>query len=205
MRTLILSSGIKAMEISRRCHSQNIPIDSNFAITEPSPIPWTAIAKLSPDPSELYSQAHMRCDLYPLAARHLSSTIQTSAQRWQSSVDRFTSSTAPTLHRRLGTLRSRVADDLSERTREASDLADETGRDLALTQPLKVKHVQDLVEKLMRRRRRRFRWTRRALWLGVEWVLVGFMWYVWFVVTILRLVLGVGKGMWAGVRWLLWL
>lgn len=84
-------------------------------------------------------------------------------------------------------------------------MADETGRDIALSQPLKVKHVQDLVEKLMRRRRRRFRWVRRGLWLGVEWVLVGFMWYVWFVVTILRLVSGVGKGISAGIRWLLWL
>jgi hypothetical protein len=205
MKTLVLSSGIKAMEISRRAQLKNSPLDANLATTEPSSIPWTDIAKLSPDPADLYTQVHAHCDLYPLAARHLSSTIQTSAQRWQSSVDRFTSSTAPTLHRRLGTLRSRVADDLSERTREAADLADETGRDLALTQPLKVKHVQDLVEKLMRRRRRRFRWTRRAMWLGVEWVLVGFMWYVWFVVTILRLFLGVGKGVWAGVRWLLWL
>lgn len=205
MKTLVLSSGIKAMEISRRAQLKTSPVDSKLSTTEPSPIPWTDIAKLSPDPTDLYTQVHAYCDLYPLAARHLSSTIQTSAQRWQSSVDRFTSSTAPTLHRRLGTLRSRVADDLSERTREAADLADETGRDLALTQPLKVKHVQDLVEKLMRRRRRRFRWTRRAMWLGVEWVLVGFMWYVWFVVTILRLFLGVGKGVWAGVRWLLWL
>jgi hypothetical protein len=46
---------------------------------------------------------------------------------------------------------------------------------------------------------------RRGMWLGVEWVLVGFMWYVWFVVTILRLVLGAGKAAWTGVRWLLWL
>ncbi|KAK0383934.1 hypothetical protein NLU13_8025 [Sarocladium strictum] len=205
MRTLILSSGIKAMEISRRAHSKKIPLDSSLTATGHSSIPWEAIAKLSPDPSDLYTQAHAGCDLYPLAARHLSSTIQNSAQRWQSSVDHFTSSTAPTLHRRLGTLRSRLVDDLSEQTREAADLADETGRDIALSQPLKVKHVQDLVEKLMRRRRRRFRWVRRGLWLGVEWVLVGFMWYVWFVVTILRLVSGVGKGISAGIRWLLWL
>lgn len=204
MNTLILSSGIKAMEIARRAGSETTPVNSSLTPTEPSIIPWAAIAKISPEPADLYARAHHRCDLYPLAARHLSSTIHQSAQRWQVSVERFSSSTSPTLHRRLGTLRARLADDLSERTRDAADLADETGRDLALTQPLKVKHVQDLVEKMMRRRRRRFRWTRRAMWLGVEWVLVGFMWYVWFVVTIMRLVLGVGKATWAGVRWLLW-
>ncbi|KAH8179231.1 hypothetical protein LIA77_00750 [Sarocladium implicatum] len=205
MKALILSSGIKAMEVSRRAGSEIVPLDSNLRPTEPSIIPWTAIAKMSPEPADLYARAHHRCELYPLAARHLSSTVQYSAQRWQASVERFSSTTSPTLHRRLGNLRSRLANDLSERTRDAADLADETGRDLALTQPLKVKHVQDLVEKMMRRRRRRFRWMRRGMWLGVEWVLVGFMWYVWFVVTILRLVLGAGKAAWTGVRWLLWL
>ncbi len=45
----------------------------------------------------------------------------------------------------------------------------------------------------------------RAGWLAVEWVLVGFMWYVWFVVMIARIFLGVGKGLLNGVRWLLWL
>ncbi|KAF3356027.1 Dual specificity protein kinase lkh1 [Verticillium dahliae VDG1] len=45
----------------------------------------------------------------------------------------------------------------------------------------------------------------RALWLGVEWGLVGIMWYVWFVVMILRVFVGFGKGVVGGVRWLLWL
>jgi len=65
--------------------------------------------------------------------------------------------------------------------------------------------VVDVIEKMLRRRRRRFRWVRRGMWLGVEWVLVGFMWYVWFVVMMLRAVLGIGTGTIKAVRWLLWL
>jgi len=90
-------------------------------------------------------------------------------------------------------------------TRSAADEADEVSLDLSQGQRLKVKRVVDVIEKMLRRRRRRFRWVRRGLWLGVEWVLVGFMWYVWFVVVIARMVLGVGKGVVSAVRWLLWL
>jgi len=68
-----------------------------------------------------------------------------------------------------------------------------------------VKRVVDGMEKMLRRRRRRFRWVRRAGWLAVEWVLVGFMWYVWFIVMITRILLGVGKGVGRAVKWLLWL
>lgn len=208
MRALFLSSGIKALEITRRAQSPHRPVDKDLAPSTTdslNSIPWAAIARYSPDPTELYAHSHPRCELHPLAARHLGATIRTSAQRWQSSVDSFSQTTAPLLHRRLGALRSRVTDELSTASREAADLADETGKDLALVQPLRVRHVDDVIGKLLRKRRRRFRWTRRALWLGVEWTLVGFMWYVWFVVTVLRLVLGLGKGVLGGLRWLLWL
>jgi hypothetical protein len=95
--------------------------------------------------------------------------------------------------------------DLTAKTRKAADEADELSRDLAMGQRLKIKMVIDVIEKMGRRKRRRFRWVRRGLWLGVEWVLVGFMWYVWFVVMVLRVVLGVGRGVVGGVKWLLWL
>jgi hypothetical protein len=65
--------------------------------------------------------------------------------------------------------------------------------------------VVDTIDNMLRKRRRRFRWVRRGLWLTVEWALVGAMWYVWFVVVIFRIFFGVGRGIWSGVRWLLWL
>ena len=45
----------------------------------------------------------------------------------------------------------------------------------------------------------------QAGWLALEWALVGLMWYVWFIVTIFRMFLGIGRGVWGVARWLLWL
>lgn len=212
MRALILSSGIKAMEISRRAHALHKPLSSSSiedAKNNPrdnvSGVPWADIAQLTSNEKDLHDQQVPACDVYPLASRALGLSIQSSSQTWQSLADDFTSTTAPKLQKRIWSVRSRITDDLSQMTRRAADEADETSKELALDQPLKVKHVVDLIEKLLRNRRRRFRWVRRGLWLAVEWVLVGFMWYVWFMVMIFRIFWGVGRGVVGGVRWLLWL
>ncbi|KAH0494972.1 hypothetical protein TgHK011_008550 [Trichoderma gracile] len=215
MRTLILSSGIKAMELRRRANEQHVPFSEerlaqkDAHLTEPGGIPWSDIARLTPEHAQLTLQLHKQqvaaCDLYPFAARTLATAIQTWGQRWQSSADYFRDKTAQELRTRVWEVRTQVADDLSELARKAADEADETSRDLMLGQPLKIKHVIDTMDKMLRTRRRRFRWLRRGLWLTVEWLLVGFMWYVWFMVMILRVFLGVGKGVLRGVKWLLWL
>ncbi|KAJ4271459.1 hypothetical protein NW762_000162 [Fusarium torreyae] len=212
LRTLILTSGIKAMEISRRAQEPKKPLakDSLKELgTSPQSnltrVPWVDIAKLTPNKSLPSDDAIPCSDHFRLASQTLGVAIQTSMEQWQTSADRFTERTRPKLEERIWCVRSRIADELSGMTREASDQADETGKDLALGQLLKVKHVTDLTDKMMRNRRRRFRWIRRGMWSIVEWVLVGFMWYVWFVVTIFRLFLGLGQGVWRGVRWLLWL
>ncbi|CVK83372.1 hypothetical protein FPRO04_00499 [Fusarium proliferatum] len=212
LRTLILTSGIKAMEISRRAQELKKPLPSNDLqelVSSPQScpvgIPWVDIAKLTPKKSLPFDDALPCSDHFRLARQTLDVAIQTSIEQWQTSADKFTAQTRPKLEERIWCVRSRIADELSGMTREASDQADETGKDLALGQLLKVKHVTDLTDKMMRNRRRRFRWLRRGMWSVVEWVLVGFMWYVWFVVTIFRLFLGLGQGVWQGVRWLLWL
>ncbi|KAG5984115.1 hypothetical protein E4U55_005990 [Claviceps digitariae] len=217
MRALVLSTGIKAMEICRRAQEAqkpfcpDAPLYKDAAAASGPLINWAEIAKLCPEaaqPSDERPGNHIQVafyDLYAFAARSLSAAIQNSGRRWQASADHFTYRTSPQLQNRIGDVRSRIADDLSEQSRQASDLADETNRDLALGQPLKVKAVVDTIEKMLRRKRRRLRWVRRALWLTVEWLLVGFMWYVWAMVMILRVFLGIGKGVVKSVRWLLWL
>jgi hypothetical protein len=85
------------------------------------------------------------------------------------------------------------------------DEADDVSRELVDKQTLDVKGVTDKIDKMMRRRRRRFRWARRGGWVLVEWALVGVMWYVWFMVVLARVVMGVGRGVVGGVRWLFWL
>lgn len=212
LRALILSSGVKAMEINRRANEVRKPLGQRSnPNTKPDPrydvctLDWDEMIELNPECGGLREQAVATCEVYPLASRALGMSIQASGQRWQSSADEFANKTVPALRQRVWQLRSRLGDDLSGLTRKAADEADETNKGLALDQPLKVKHVLDAMDTLLRQRRRRFRWVRRGMWLAVEWVLIGFMWYVWFVVMIFRLFLGVGRVTLKGVRWLLWL
>ncbi|PHH63324.1 hypothetical protein CDD81_6098 [Ophiocordyceps australis] len=212
VRALVLSSGIKAMEINRRAHQLHKPFQRGGGIAKEAlvrascpEIGWTEIYQLDVDNSQLKDVEAAHCDLYCLAIKTLGASIQASGQRWHAAADGFVKQTSPELERSIGLVRARLVDDLSEMTRKAADEADETSRNLALDQPLKIKHVVDVIDKMLRRRRRRLRWLRRGLWLMVEWLLVGLMWYVWFVVVALRLGLGLFRGVWKGVRWLFWL
>ena len=203
LRALLLSSGVMAMEISRRANEPR-PTTSGSAGSG-VPVPWSQIAPLAPPSSSPLPETAAPLESYTLAARVLEGAVAEASHGWQERAEQFTSETTPALHARLDELRIKLAVDLSSTIRGASDEADETGREATQTQRLRVKRVVDVIEKMLRRRRRRFRWVRRAMWLGVEWVLVGFMWYVWFVVMVFRVVGGVGKGVVGGVRWLLWL
>jgi hypothetical protein len=217
LKALMLSSGILARDISCRAkeprvlqrpgHGRQVSsstISSNEGEpSSPNTISWTEIAKLAPSEPDLASRPIASADFYPLASRVLAASIQSSGQQFQAAADAFEAETNP-LRRRAEGLRD-AGLGAAELTRRAADEADEVSRDLAYSQRLKARRVVEAIEKLHRRRRRRFRWARRAGWLAVEWVLVGFMWYVWFVVMIARVFLGIGEGMFRAVKWLLWL
>ncbi|KAK4153321.1 hypothetical protein C8A00DRAFT_15440 [Chaetomidium leptoderma] len=217
LRALLLSTGVHAMEMDRRANTRKLlptPAIPTAAAQSNRPNPpkplltWQGIAGLAPDTAtqqRLLTTPLAQTDIYPIAASTLASSIQTSTSHFNSLSSRFSSETAPTLLYRVESLRNKVAGELTDLTRAAADAADEASHDLVVGQRLKVKRVVDAMDKLSRRRRRRFRWVRRAGWLVVEWVLVGCMWYVWFLVMIARVVTGLGRGVVRGVRWLLWL
>ncbi|KAK4246225.1 hypothetical protein C7999DRAFT_33358 [Corynascus novoguineensis] len=214
LRALLLSSGIHAMEMDRRARARKLlpspTIVSRTAQTNPpvQPLAWTEVADLAPDAAtkqRLLTMPLAQADIYPVAARTLAGSVQASAARFQTLSTRFTTETSPALVRRVESLRGKVAEELTDLAQSAIDAADEANHDLVAGQRLKVKMATDAMNKMFRRRRRRFRWVRRAGWLVVEWLLVGCMWYVWFLVMIARIALGVGKGVVRGVRWLLWL
>lgn len=194
VRALLLSSGIKAKEISRRAaepRSLNTEGES-----------WaqdiTSLAKQEVKPVPK-SQEHR------LAARILSEDIQSSARLCQSSSEHFSNTTIAALLSKIGNMQGRLVDTLTPMTRAAADEADEVSKDLVMSQTLKVKRISDKMDTMMRRRRRKFRWVRRMGWVAVEWGLVGVMWGVWFLVMLVRVILGVGNGVVAGFRWLFWL
>jgi hypothetical protein len=192
VRALLLSSGIKAKEITRRAAEAK---DLRTA-EEPSYRDVAALAKDDVSPVVPKSQEHI------LAARILSSDIQLSSRLWQESADTFCNTTVNDLLNRVEDLQTRLVDNLTPMTRQAADETDEVSKDLVTGKMLEVKRVGDKMDKMMRRRRRRFRWLRRGGWVLVEWALVGVMWYVWFMVVLARVVMGVGRGVLGSLRWL---
>lgn len=213
MKALMLSTGIMALEISRRANiatalSSADDLPATEALANSNGMTWAAVAALAPTnkwsvPSE--QKAANQVQLFNVAAQVLSASIAGSTNMFHASANTFVHATMPALRKRFEYIRERVSDDLSTQVRAASDSADGLGRDLVAGQRMKVKRVNDLMDKMQRRRRRRFRWLRRAGWLAVEWVLVGFMWYVWFVVVLVRIALGTVKGITNGIKWLFWL
>jgi hypothetical protein len=194
VRALLLSSGIKAKEICRRAAELR-------DIRDPDQSSYSDIVALSKDPISPVprTQEHI------LAARILSNDIQLSSRMWQASADNFCSTTVNDLLNRIEGLQGRIVDQLTPMTRKATDEADEVSKDLVTGQTLAVKRLLDMMDKMMRRRRRRFRWLRRGGWVMLEWALVGVMWYVWFLVVLARIVMGVGRGVVGVVRWLFWM
>ncbi|KAI0187118.1 hypothetical protein EV127DRAFT_437391 [Xylaria flabelliformis] len=199
LRALILCSGIKAMELSRRANEPHPLFGPDNKVTGLS---RTEICRPQ---GEEYNVRVPQAELFPETARILSRSIDHSIKSFEKSASEFSAETAPRLQQQVDTIHHRVAFDLMDMTRHAADEAEEVSHDILDHQRLKVKSVLDTMDKMLRRRRRRFRWVRRAGWLAVEWVLVGFMWYVWFIVMITRIVLGVGRGAVSVARWLLWL
>lgn len=200
LRALVLSSGIKAMEIGRRFEEPRVLSTLQMA---PAGLSWDDLSQFTP--AEQANLAVSQQDLYVTSARILSTGVEESSFALERQMHAFTQNEVRHLHGRADALHQRVATELIDMTRRAADDADECSRDINDGQRLKVKHVLDIIDKLMRRKRRRFRWARRGGWLMVEWALVGLMWYVWFIVMIARIFMGIGRGVVGVVRWLLWL
>ncbi|EPE27524.1 hypothetical protein GLAREA_04315 [Glarea lozoyensis ATCC 20868] len=187
VRALLLSSGIKAKEITRRAAE---PQDLNTT-TDPhyAGISKFAHAPISPVPK---SQQHN------LAAHILETDIHNSSEMWQASTDHFIGTSIQKLFDDINALRSKVNEGITNMARTAADEADEVSKDLVTSQTLAVKAITDKMDTMMRRRRRRFRWLRQGVWVVVEWALVGVMWYVWFLVVLVRVVRAVWMG---GLGW----
>lgn len=187
VRALLLSSGIKAKEISRR---ETTPREFNIKDVALPKDQLVQVAK---------SQEHM------LAAQIISNEIQLSSRVWQESADTFSNVTVADLLISIGSLQGRVTETLTPLTRVAADEADEASKDIVSHQTLVIKRISEKIDRMTKNRRKRFRWLRRGGWVLLEWSLVGVMWYVWFVVVLLNILRACWKGNVRIVRWLLFL
>ena len=191
VRALLLSSGVKANEIVRRAHAIG-EVQSPFL---------KGLEELSsgPIPPVPRNQEHR------LAARILVNNIELTNQKVRDMADHFSNTAVENLHRQIKAIDRRVTDDLTPKVREAADNADAFSTQLTTTHTLAVKQLNDAVDVILRRRRRRFRWLRRGGFVLLEWTLLGIMWWVWFIVVIVRLIRATLGGVISGIRWFFWL
>ena len=191
VRALLLSSGIKASEIVRRF---------NEVPKEPSKLSYKLQTISKTQPSRV-----PRSKEPVFATRLLTRMIDENNVHLREAADQFSHKTIDSFHEQLKSLESRISKGLTPLVRAAADDADALSTELSSSSRLNVKRLHDNIDHIMRRKRRRFRWVRNGGYLLLEWLLLGVMWGVWFVVVIVRLVLGVVGGLWRFGRWLVWL
>lgn len=191
VRALLLSSGIKANEICRRAQEVRDP---------PNPLlqDLKAISKV-PLPEISRSQEHV------IAARILVRNIDDGNTRIKEAAERLRTVTVNGLHDRIKALDEKITSTLTPLVRACADEADTFGAELTTTHTLAIKQLNDSINTMMRRRRRRLKWVRKGGYVLLEWTLLGLMWCVWLVVVIIKFFRGAILGIIRGVRWLLWL
>ncbi len=140
-----------------------------------------------------------------VAGRALAERTARDTQRLRAAADELAEARAPQLAQRITALHERAADALAPEVRALADDADALSTELLTAHTLAVQRINDRLDMVVRRRRRRLRWLRRGGYVLLEWVLLGLMWWVWLVVVIVRMLRGAVRGVWTGVRWLLWL
>ncbi|CAD6504843.1 BgTH12-00345 [Blumeria graminis f. sp. triticale] len=194
IRILLLSSGIKAREIQRRAElSQEISVAKEL-------LPRNRLAGWSHIPQEASAiQQHQ------VAAKLLFDDIHYSTRTWHSTSERFTQVSVHHLMSRVQTMQIRLMKILTPLTRTTADEADAVSKDLVMDYSLTVTRVAGKIARTMQRRRARFRWLKRSGWVIVEWALIGVMWWVWFIVMIVRIFFGISRGVLGGIKWLFWL
>ena len=191
VRALLLSSGVKANEIVRR--AEDVPEKPAPFLQELEPMFKGPIPHVSRSQEPL------------LAARMLISSIETNIQRLSDNINDFRHTTIGELQDKIKATDQHVTFKLTPLVRNSADDADALSTELTTTHTLAIKQLNDSINIILRRRRRRLRYVRRIGWAMVEWTLLGIMWMVWLVVVIIRLIRGTISGLVKGLRWVLWL
>ncbi|KAK6000284.1 hypothetical protein QM012_003916 [Aureobasidium pullulans] len=191
VRALYLSSGIKAHEIVHRVNSIADP-PSQFFVTA---------AKTS------NQGIHPVCvkEEFTVAARMLHKTIKDQTTSLSKQLSSFRQNELPGLHDRLADLRIKVDEKFTPLVHSTADEADAFTVALTTQDTLAIKQVNDAIDNVLRRRRRKLIFLQRATFTVLEWIVLGLLWGVWFVVIIIRFFRGMFSGVIGGVRWMLWL
>ncbi|KAI6246849.1 hypothetical protein HI914_04738 [Erysiphe necator] len=194
VRTLLISSGIKAKEIKRRAEiKKDLTADENSSYVDVAALTQRPLARVS------------KIQKHKLAVQIISEDINRSLYVWNTTSEMLIRKTIKSLKHRIISLRTEITENLTPLTRLAADEADSLSQNLITDHRLAVTQIADQITQLKRRRKARFRWLGRGWWIMLEWVLIGIMWWVWFIVVITRIVLGTAKIVIGAIKWLVWL
>ncbi|MCJ1472002.1 hypothetical protein MMC13_000646 [Lambiella insularis] len=191
VRALLLSSGVKACGIVRHFEGIADPLPTLFSDIE-------AVTKV-PFPSLPRFQAHNH------ATRLVVKVMDEHNTKLRQSADNLSHKSIESFHERLRSLDCRISTSLTPLVRSAADDADALNTELASSYRLSIRRLNDSIDQILRRKRRRFRWVRNGGYLLLEWLLLCAMWCVWFIVVIIRSMINLVRGVWKFGRWLLWL
>lgn len=190
VRALLLASGIKAQEIYNK---------SDAARDAPLPL----ISKVA-DITGHNLDGLTRKEENLVAGRLLSETLSSTLSQFEKTLEYFQSTTVKELGTQLNDLSHRAADQLTKLVHETSDEADAFNVELTTKQPQEVKRVDEAVDEMFRQRRRQFRLVRRTGFKMLEWLVLGVMWWVWFIVVLFNTVRRGAVAVLVALKWLLW-
>ncbi|KFX88931.1 hypothetical protein V490_07330, partial [Pseudogymnoascus sp. VKM F-3557] len=148
VRALLLSSGIKAKELTRR-HNELRDLNNAAAYR------FATVAELVPD---LALEGAPRAQQHLLAARVLEEDMRRSARAWEAAAETFRDGKIADLGKQVELLQEKLdgPGGLSEQGKKAADEADELAKEVMGSQMLRAKALAGAMDTMMRRRRRRF-------------------------------------------------
>ena len=194
---LLYTSTVKAREIGRRADSSN------------EDMPTYLFDSLTTENKARHIESPLRVrrrERHIVAAQNIMKTLEGHASTFNDRLHSFTSSTVPGMHTQLQSLEDQVENSMTPQVRGTTDSAGELSMKLSSTSTLAVKELNDTIERAFRHKRRGpIRFFRKLWFAGIEWTVVGLLWLIWAVVSVIQAFLGTGRGLAKGVKWLLWI
>lgn len=197
LRGLLASVAVKATNIAAYCEEIPNP-QSSFL--------YSAFETTKARDPELQQQLPApRKKEHSIAARHLIGHLGTQSNEFNDHLHHFTTTITVGLQREIQILEDNTESSLFPRLQTLFDEAGQLAQKLTTTSTLAVRTVNDEVAEAARLKRRGPFRISRVLWFKLmEWGVVGLLWGIWAAVTIIRVILGTIRGIWAVLAWLLW-
>jgi hypothetical protein len=189
IRALLICSGIKAATIGQRAFTLRDPPEFLRKAAE------TCNAEVIPV---------KRSEEHVLAAKLLTTHLETETSALHNDADYFLSRTAGGLKQDLRDLKENVSC-LIKTAQNLGDSCVGFGSEVTGQRTLQVRQVVDQLEKLSRARRRRMKWARRIGFGLGEWAVVLVIWSFWFLYVVCKTIWTVIRGLGLTVKWILWL